>query len=474
MKKFYRYVLPLLVVLSLILAACGGGGQQATEAPQGETGGTGGEVTEAPAAGSAAETEAAGGEATEPAAAGGGQAAACADTARDQTIEMWSPLTGPDGDEMTALANQFSSENEFGITVSHVAQPEYVQKLNAAAAAQQLPAMTVVRVINVGELAERNVLKPFTPEMMAVIGEEVGSDFPEQIWVAGEYEGQRYSFPLDVHTLVMYYNTQMFEAAGVEVPADRPMTREEFEAALAALQESGVTPIALGTNFQAEALFQTLVQQFGGSLTNPEGTQVTFNDEAGVQALEYLNNLKQQYSPDISGTGDPEVNVFKQGNAAIVFHGPWHISDLQQLDFVGFAPVPQMGDEHAVWAGSHQLALTTDDPAQQAAAACWISWLSQNSVNWAQAGQIPARSTVRNDPQLAELAAPISSIAAGADTAIILPQVPELEGALWGSGFGPAVNAVLLGEQADIAAALDQAAGQSQQIIDQNAQRYGG
>lgn len=466
MKPLMRKLFLIVMILALgLMVACGGGAGETTE-PTSEP------AAEEPAAEEPVAEEPA---AEEPAAeepAPVAEAGSCLDSARDQTVEMWSPLTGPDGDEMTALAQRFSSENEYGITVNHVAQPDYIQQLNTSAAAGELPTMTVARVINVGELAERNVLKPFSEEAMSVFGDDIGSQFPEQVWSAGEYEGQRFSFPLDMHTLVMYYNKDLFAAAGLEEPGTEPMSREEFESALATLAESGVQPIAIGTNFQAETLFQTLIQQFGGGLTNDEGTEALFNSEAGVQALEYINELKQQYSPEISGTGDPEVNVFNQGNTAIVIHGPWHISNMQRLPFVGYAPFPQIGDEYAVWAGSHQLALTTDDPAQQAAAACWISWLSQNSVEWAKAGQVPARNEVRESAELAEVAAPIATVADAAAEAIILPQVPELEGALWGQ-FGPAVNAVLMGEASDVQAALDQAAASSQQIIDENMERYG-
>lgn len=466
MKPLMRKLFLIVMILALgLMVACGGGAGETTE-PTSEP------AAEEPAAEEPVAEEPA---AEEPAAeepAPVAEAGSCLDSARDQTVEMWSPLTGPDGDEMTALAQRFSSENEYGITVNHVAQPDYIQQLNTSAAAGELPTMTVARVINVGELAERNVLKPFSEEAMSVFGDDIGSQFPEQVWSAGEYEGQRFSFPLDMHTLVMYYNKDLFAAAGLEEPGTEPMSREEFESALATLAESGVQPIAIGTNFQAETLFQTLIQQFGGGLTNDEGTEALFNSEAGVQALEYINELKQQYSPEISGTGDPEVNVFNQGNTAIVIHGPWHISNMQRLPFVGYAPFPQIGDEYAVWAGSHQLALTTEDPAQQAAAACWISWLSQNSVEWAKAGQVPARNEVRESAELAEVAAPIATVADAAAEAIILPQVPELEGALWGQ-FGPAVNAVLMGEASDVQSALDQAAASSQQIIDENMERYG-
>ena len=454
----------VVLMLALVLAACGGGAvdedPEPGEAPETTVDDVAEEVAEeAPVAAEEEPVEVAAG--------------ACPASANGLSIEMWSPLTGPDGDEMTALAERFSSENESGITVLHVPQPEYIQKLNAGAAANQLPAMTVVRAINVGELAERNVLKPISEEALAVLGDNIAGEFPENVWSAGEYDGARYSIPLDVHPLVMYYNKNLFEEAGVELPGNEPMSPEQFQQTLEQLDAAGVQPIAIGNAFQGATLFQTMIRQYGGALTNEEGTEVTYNSEAGARALEFVNELRSQYSPDISGAGDPEVAAFKQGNAAIVMHGPWHISDLQRLDFVGFAPVPQMGDEYAVWGGSHQLALTTDDPAQQAAAACWIDWLSENSVEWAAAGQIPARTSAREDPRLAEIAPAISGIAASADDAIILPQVAELEGALWGE-FGPVVDGVLLGEESDIPGALEAAAGRSQQIIDENQARYEG
>lgn len=437
MKTITRNVLPALLVLILLLSACAPAAT--TEAPD----------TGAPAGGTAD----------------------CPAGVEGKAIEMWSPFTGPDGDEMTALADQFSSENPCNITVTHIAQPEYVQKLNAAAAAGQLPVMTAVRAINVAELAARNVLKPFSDEAMAVFGDNISSDFPEDLWNVGLYRGERYSFPLDVHPLVMFYNKDLFEAAGIEEPGAEPWTRQEFEDALAKLEASGVTPLSLGTNFQAEALWQALIRQYGGALTDEAGTTATYNSEAGVRALEQIKELRDKYTPDVSGTGDPEVNVFKQGNVGITFHGPWWISDLQKLDYVGFAPLPTIGDQPATWGGSHQLAFTTEDVSSQVAGAMWIKWLSENSMEWAKAGQVPARQSVRSNPALAQEAAPISQVAESANIVVILPQVPEIEGALWGQ-FGAAINAYLAGDVADAATALQEANAKSQQVIDENIARY--
>ena len=133
--------------------------------------------------------------------------------------------------------------------------------------------------------------------------------------------------------------------------------------------------------------------------------------------------------------------------------------------------MPQIGDEFAVWGGSHQLAVATEDPAKQAAAGCWIGWLSQNSAQWATAGQVPAREDARSS--IPEEAAPVRSFANEIEEVIMPPAIPGFSGAIGGTeGFGRAVNPVLLGEQTDIKAALDQAAQRSTQLLQQNAETY--
>lgn len=469
-------LLTIISMLGVLLAACGSSSETQGGTTQGGDTNTGAATspTAAPAGDTSSGAAAGGGEAAATPATGGETAAAgqCPDTAQGQQITMWSPLTGPDGDEMTALANQFSQENAQGITVQHIAQPEYLQKLNTAAAGGSLPDMTVIRTYDMPEMALRNVVKPISDDAMAIIGTDLEGDFPEAVWNAGEFRDQRYMVPLDVHPLVLYYNKDMFEQAGITMPTDRPMNKEEFESAVQALNKDGVAGIALGTAFQSSTLFQTLIRQFGGQLANEEGTEATYNSDEGVQALTYLRDLKQQNTPDVNGAGDPEVKLFQQQRAAMVMHGPWHISDMQKLPFVGFAQLPQIGDTYSVWGNSHQLALTAEDPAKQAAAACWINWLSANSVQWAKAGQIPARTSVREGGDLQSVAPAVAGFAAEAEHVHFLPQVPGIENALWGQGFEPAVNDILLGKQQDIKAALDAAAAKSNQLLEQNAQKY--
>jgi len=477
--------LALIMILSLVLAACGnddGGGttQGGTTPTAGGMTGTATEMTGGTTpteitAPEGATTPGVGGTAPVGGAPAGPVAAqpACPDAARDQDVQMWSPLTGPDGQVMTRLAKQFSDENEYGIKVQHTAQPEYLQRLNTSAAAKKLPTMTVIRASDIATMSARNILKPMSDEAMGAIVEgDISGDFPEQVWNAGEYKGQRYAFPLDVHPLVMYYNKDLFKKAGIPEPGAEPMTKEEFESAVQKLHQGDTMGWAIGTLFSSDTLWQTMFWQMGGNLVNEDGTQATYNTPEGVEALNYVKEMKNKYSPKISGTGDPEVIAFQQGKVGIVFHGPWHISNLEKLPFTGFAPVPQLGEKYAVWGGSHQFGLTTEDPKQQAAAGCWIGWMSENSAEWAKAGLLPIRNSVRNSPELTEIAPNIAAFKAEADAVILFQPVPDLEPAV----LNEAVKAVAAGVagKGDPKQLLDQAAQRSNQIIKQNQQKYGG
>ncbi len=466
-------VVTLITVLSMLLAACGGG----AASPAATTAPGGGAATSAPGGGGAATSAPGGGGAATSAPGGGGAAGAfggvtCPDGVKGQSISMWSPLTGPDGNTMTAIANDFCSNNPWGLKVTHLPQPDFYQKLGAATAAKNLPEAIVIHLENIPEWSIRGALQPMSSDVLAIVG-DIKSDFPEQIWSHGEFKGQRYSVPLDVHPLVLYYNKEMFKAAGLTEPSpDKPLSKAEFEKDVDALNKNGVAGISLGNAFQAAALFQGLIRQFGGSMANDDGTKATFNSDAGVRALTYLNDLKKKYSPAPSGAGDPEVKVFQQGKAAMTIHGPWHITDMEKLGFVGYAPVPQIGDKYAVWGGSHNLAITATDKTKQLAAGCWIAWLSKNSIQWAKAGLVPIRNSARNDPQLKTLAPPIAGFASEASAVAVWPEVPGIVDALWGQGSGVAIDAVLLGQATDIKKALDDAAAKSDKIIADNAQKY--
>ena len=441
-----RWSLTLLIaLLAGMLAACGGGtttgGATAVPATGGETAAT------APAAGG--ETAGVG---TLP--------ADCSNVA----LDYWNPFTGPDGPFMGTLTDSFNAANP-NIQVVMTSQAEYYTQLGTAAASNSLPDVAIIHADQVATQAFRNVIRPID-DVVAQVGVS-GGDFPEAVWNAGEVAGKRYSIPLDIHPMTMFYNADLV--------ATPPTTGDEFMQAAQAATSGDNKGFLLTSGFPTQQIFSMLLYQYGGSWFNADGTEATWNSEAGVKALQWMKDAQSNYSePNLEV--DAELNAFKAGTVGMIWNGIWQTTNVtgEGVEFKGMATaVPQIGDQPAVWAGSHQLALPVQsdaDPCRDAAAGIFIKYLLDNSVEWSRAGQIPASNAVRESADFMAVE-PQASIAPSVESAIFPPSLPGITDA-----FGPleqAVVAVMSGTQTDLQAALDEAATAANQILAENKTNFG-
>ncbi|GMA85923.1 hypothetical protein GCM10025868_11730 [Angustibacter aerolatus] len=89
--------------------------------------------------------------------------------------------------------------------------------------------------------------------------------------------------------------------------------------------------------------------------------------------------------------------------------------------------MPKIGETNAVWANSHNFYLTrqaTQDENRLQASKVFIDWISQKSAEWAGAGMVPARKSVRESA--AVKGTKQAPIAAEIAQAKFLPPVPGL------------------------------------------------
>jgi multiple sugar transport system substrate-binding protein len=271
----------------------------------------------------------------------------------------------------------------------------------------------------------------------------------------------------------MYYNRALMEQAGLD-PESPPTNREEYENALNALQEAGINGQWISPfPFTGMLMFMSLLPQFGGSLYNEEGTEATWDSEAGVEAVEWMLSLIENgHSPADVGQ-DAETTAFQNGQAAFLWNGIWMVSAFAEtpgLDW-GVAPIPNIGGEPAVWSGSHNLVITNkgrQDTNTRHAAATFINWVSEESLAWAAAGQVPARTSVREDPGFAELEAQ-SNFAEQIDYLEFVPTIPGIPEAQIQLEQGYQQAALRLAPVQD---ALSSSADRATQLMESNVQRY--
>ncbi|HLJ56615.1 MAG TPA: extracellular solute-binding protein, partial [Chthonomonadaceae bacterium] len=296
------------------------------------------------------------------------------------------------------------------------------------------------------------------------------ADIDANVWQAVAVAGRHYGVPLDVWPMGMYYNRRLFREAGIvdsRGAAKPPASRAEFLDAARRLTRPAANgkPAQWGfvfTNFESNVY--SMMQQFGGDFFTPGNTACLMNHPRNVEALQFCVDLirKDRWAP-------PPENFdawigFRQGTAAMAFEGIYMLADLQKqtdLDFSG-APVPLLGDHRAVWAGSHNICLRGNlAGAQLDAAWRFTAFLSNNSLDWAEGGQVPVRRSLRAAPRFADMDVQ-SQFAREIPYTHYLPRLPFIFE--FQTEFNTAIEKALRGS-ATPQAALDGAAKAVNQII---------
>ena len=288
----------------------------------------------------------------------------------------------------------------------------------------------------------------------------------------GNFRDTQYAVPWSVTPLGLYVNKTVLAEAGItEIPTDEA----SYTAALEALKGVGVQGEWVdGYVFTGTFEFQSLLWQFGGELYNEDVTEATFNSEAGVKALTWMTDMvKNGYSP-ANVAADANIKALIAGDTAFNWNGVWQTTNeaLADVDWAA-APVPQIGDEQAVWSSSTHWVFPANkgqDANKTAAAAVFVKWMNDNSLGWAETGELPAANTVRQDPALLETypnLAPFMDELEYARYETVSPGITEAN-----AQITLALNEALTGKK-DPQTALDDAADKANQIIEPNQAKYG-
>jgi multiple sugar transport system substrate-binding protein len=130
-----------------------------------------------------------------------------------------------------------------------------------------------------------------------------------------------------------------------------------------------------------------------------------------------------------------------------------------------------IGEKNAVWANSHNFYITKQATGDKLnAAKAFIDWMSKHSADWAGAGMVPARKSVRESAKVTD--ATQGPIAAEIADLKFLPPVPGL-GDVQAQTLEIAVADSILGKQKP-ASALKAAASKATKLMEANKAKFGG
>lgn len=209
--------------------------------------------------------------------------------------------------------------------------------------------LSVMFSIDVHELMDLGAIVPF---------DDVVTTDEERAWLDGFYpalmengkvDGKTYGVPFQRSTIVMYYNKDMFRAAGLD-PEKPPASWEELAEAGAALtkknadgnvEQWGAMIPSTGYPYW---MFGALTKQQGQVLMNQEGNETYFNHPKVIDALNFWKDLGTKYAVMPEGTiewGTLRQNFLEQ-KTAIMWHSTGNLTTVKKnasFDF-GVAMLP--------------------------------------------------------------------------------------------------------------------------------------
>ena len=233
---------------------------------------------------------------------------------------------------------------------------------------------------------------------------------------AAKVDGVWYGLPTAVRSLALFYNSDMLAEAGYDAP---PSTWDEFvEIATATTVKQGQRFVQVGYGFAPTGqdhhlLREVLVRQFGGVPYSDDGTEVTYDSEEGIEALEFYTSWVTEHEfavPEFVPGNNGYRDGFRQlENIAMIVDGSFAIGDVQQVEFNwGVTELPTFDNGVQSNFGSFFMnALTpnaANDPAKLEASAKFLEFVTSEDAMrlWLDVvGELPARRGLIADPELA-------------------------------------------------------------------------
>lgn len=325
----------------------------------------------------------------------GGEAQANSGSGKKTDILFWSPFSGADGPFMKKIVDKYNSSQDT-YKINFVIQPngEYYKQLDVAlSTGKEQPDLMIMHVDQVPTYQSKDQLQ--SVDEVATAAGINASDYAEAPIKYATIDSKLYTLPLDIHPVVMYYNKDLFEQAGVAGP---PTNRSEFDAAVEKLTDKskGVYGYVVPTLWPQQFIFPSLVWQNGGELW--DGSDVAYNSPEAVEMVEWLRNMVDQGISPANVQQDGENTLFLQGKNAIQFNGPWMKSQFDEAGLnYGVAVMPQIGKaKQAIYAGSHGFVVpkSVTDSNTLAGIGDFLKYVSGNSMDWAESGQAVASNIV--------------------------------------------------------------------------------
>lgn len=219
-------------------------------------------------------------------------------------------------DEM--IANYNGQQEDYSVSAKYVPFADFKKQLSIGASASELPDLVILD----------------SPDHASYASMGIFADITDKFDVSSYYEGPvasatlddtLYGVPFGCNCLSLYYNKDMFDAAGI---TEVPTTWDELKETAEKLTTDSVSGLAFCSLQNEEGTFN-----FVPWLWSTGATSYDINSEGGIRALTFIKDLFDSGVVNkecINWTQGDVMNQFISGNVAMMINGPWQIPTMRQ------------------------------------------------------------------------------------------------------------------------------------------------
>ncbi len=209
-----------------------------------------------------------------------------------------------------------AAQDQYEVTAKYVPFADFKKQLSIGASADELPDIAILDSPDHASYVEMGIFEDLT-------GKFDVSSYYEGTVNSCTVDGKLYGVPFGVNCLALYYNEDMLEAAGCEVPT----TWDELKETAKKLTGDNVTGLALCSVQNEEGTFN-----FVPWLWSTGATSYDIDNENGIRALTFIQGLIEEgvmSKECINWTQGDVMNQFISGNVAMMENGPWQSPTMQ-------------------------------------------------------------------------------------------------------------------------------------------------
>jgi ABC-type glycerol-3-phosphate transport system substrate-binding protein len=299
-------------------------------------------------------------------------------------LSMLTGFTGPDEPSYQALIAEFNKTHpDIHVTMTVEPWSTVAQKLPASWATGGGPDLATPSSDpgSIFNYIDTNSVLPLDSAVGTGSDQIDASAFPASVRSAFTVDGKLYAVPANMATLVLYYNKDMFTAAGITTP---PTTEAEFIADAKKLTVSSggkVTQYGLSlADNNTIQMWPVLQWMNGGDITDAKGCAVV-NSAASVSALTQWSRLViQDHISPIGQAGADADTLFSSKKAAMEINGPWAADGYKSAGInLGMVQVPVGSAGPVTLASTVPLMIERNSP-HTAQAEQFLAWYTSKTA----------------------------------------------------------------------------------------------